>query len=88
MNNLIKAISKNIGKKHSEETKRKRSEKLKGRQFGNNIPGSDNSHFNKKVIINGIEYNSMTEASKHLNITINCLNYRMKNWKERGYLYV
>lgn len=89
MNNLMKAVEKNTGKKQSEETKRKRSEKLKGRRFGNNIPGnSDNSHFNKKVIINGVKYNSMTEASICLNISLQCLNYRMKNWKEQGYIYV
>lgn len=88
MNNLKKAITKNIGRKHSEETKRKRSEKLKGRQFGNNIPGSDNSHFNKKVSINSIQYNSMTEASANLNILLQCLSYRMKYWQKRGYLYV
>lgn len=88
MNNLRKAVAKNIGRKHSEETKRKRSEKLKGRQFGNNILGSDNSHFNKKVSINGVEYNSMTEASISLNISLQCLSYRMKHWKQRGYLYV
>jgi len=88
MKNLMKAVRHNIGKKQSEETKKKRSDKLKGRRFGNNIPGSNNDHFNKKVKINQITYNSLTEAAKDLNVTIQCLYYRMKNWENRGYEYV
>ena len=88
MKNLMKAVEHNTGKKQSEETKKKRSEKLKGRRFGNNIPGSNNSHFNKKIKIKDIDYESLTDASKQLNISLQCLHYRMKNWKDRGYEYV
>jgi hypothetical protein len=88
MKNLMKAVEHNTGKKQSEETKKKRSEKLKGRRFGNNIPGSNNSHFNKKIKIKDIVYESLTDASKQLNISLQCLHYRMKNWKDRGYEYV
>ena len=88
MKNLMKAVACNTGKKQSEETKRKRSEKLKGKRFGNNIPGSNNNHFNKKVKIDNITYDSLTQAAQHLNISIQCLSYRLKNWKKRGYEYV
>jgi len=88
MKNLMKAVEHNTGKKQSEESKKKRSNKLKGRRFGNNIPGGNNDHFNKEVKINDIIYKSLTEASKDLNISLQCLYYRMKNWKNRGYEYV
>ena len=88
MKNLMKAVACNTGKKQSEETKRKRSEKLKGKRFGNNIPGSNNNHFNKNVKIDNITYDSLTQAAQHLNISIQCLSYRLKNWKKRGYEYV
>ena len=88
MKNLMKAVEYNTGRKQSEETQEKKRRKLKGKRFGNNIPGVSNSHLNKKVKIKDTTYESLTDAAKDLNISLQCLHYRMKNWKNRGYEYV
>lgn len=89
MNNLNKASESNKGKKHSEETCRKRSESLKGRSFGHKYESGEKHPNSKKICINGKEYISQQEASKDLGITVQAISYRMKNWgKERGYYYV
>jgi hypothetical protein len=79
--NLMKAVAYNTGRKQSEETKKKRSDKLKGRRFGNNIPGSNNDQFNKKVMVDGVIYKSQKVASDALGISEQCFHYRLKNWK-------
>jgi hypothetical protein len=56
----------NLGKKQSEETRKKRSENGKGKG-------------GKKIIIDGITYNTITEAANKLNITLTMLHYRIKS---------
>ena len=88
MENLNKATQKNIGRKHSEETCRKKREALKGRSFGHKYEGGENHPNSKKISINGKVYISQQEAADDLGITIQAVSYRMKNWgKERGYEY-
>jgi len=89
MENLNKATQKNIGRKHSEETCRKKSEALKGRSFGHKYEGGEKHPNSKKVSINGKVYVSQQEAADDVGITIQGLSYRMKHWgSERGYEYV
>lgn len=89
MNNLNKASESNKGKKHSEETRRKRSESLKGRSFGHKYEGGENHPNSKKISINGKEYISQQEAADDLEVTVQAISYRMKHWGEkRGYCYV
>lgn len=52
------------GKTHSEETRKKMSEKAKGRKSKNS----------KKITINGVTFNSLTEASKILKISLYKIN--------------
>jgi group I intron endonuclease len=68
------------GKKHSNETKRKLSEKRTGTYNGEqNIP----------IIIDNIEYRSAGEASKKLNIPMVTIRWRVlsKNKKFENYIY-
>jgi len=89
MKNLNKATQKNIGRKHTEETCRKKSEALKGRSFGHKYEGGEKHPNSKKVFINGKVYVSQQEAADDVGITIQGLSYRMKHWgPERGYQYV
>jgi hypothetical protein len=89
MENLNKAIMKNIGKKHSEETCKKRSEALKGRSFGHKYESGEKHPNSKKICINGKIYVSQQEAANDLKITVQAVSYRMRTWrKERGYCYV
>lgn len=60
-----------FGKKHSEDTKSKLSEIAKNR---NRLPGNS-----RTVIIDGEEYESLTEASRNLDVTPGLIVYRMKN---------
>ncbi len=84
--NLMKAVAYNTGRKQSEETQEKKRAKLKGRRFGNNIPGSNNDQFKKKVMVDGVIYNSQRDAAAALGITEHCFFHRLKHWgKERGY---
>ena len=89
MENLNRATQKNIGRKHSEETCRKKSEALKGRSFGHKYEGGEKHPNSKKVFVNGKTYVSQQEAADDIGITIQGLSYRMKHWgPERGYEYV
>lgn len=56
------------GKTHSEQTRKKISEKNKG-----NIPPNA-----KEIIIDGVEYRSLAEASRQLNIPVPTIHYRIK----------
>jgi hypothetical protein len=88
MNNLMKAVKNNTGRKQSEETCRKKSEALKGRNVGHSYEGGERHPNSKRVNINGVSYVSQQEASEKLGITIQGISYRMKNWgPERGYCY-
>lgn len=58
------------GKKHSEETKQKIREKHLGKYNGNQ---------EKIIIIENIEYKSLAEASRLLNIHIMTIHYRIKS---------
>lgn len=89
MNNLNKATAANIGRKHSAETCRKKSEALKGRSFGHKYEGGEKHPNSKKIMIEGVEFVSQQEAAEALGITIQAISYRMRNWgPERGYEYV
>ena len=82
----MKAVAYNTGRKQSKETQEKKRAKLKGRRFGNNIPGSNNDQFKKKVMVDGVIYNSQRDAAAALGITEHCFYHRLKHWgKERGY---
>ena len=84
--NLMKAVAYNTGRKQSKETQEKKRAKLKGRRFGNNIPGSNNDQFKKKVMVDGVIYNSQKDASDALGISEQCFYYRLNHWgPERGY---
>ena len=62
-----------IRKKHSEESKKMMSENKKGKISSNRI----------KITIDGVIYNSMTEASKKLNLNINTISKRVKSNDEK-----
>lgn len=62
-----------VRKKHSEESKKMMSENKKGKISSNGI----------KITINGVIYNSMTEASKKLNLNINTISKRVKSNDEK-----
>lgn len=57
------------GKRHTEETKKKLSEVNKGRKPPNRIP----------FIINGVRYESLSDANKELGIHITTIRYRLKS---------
>ena len=89
MTHLEKAIQSSIGRKHSEETKRKKSEALKGRKFGNNCLGKDGVYYSVRVRVHGIEYKFQTLAAEACGISLQGLVYRMKKWgPEKGYEYI
>lgn len=64
------------GKTHTDEFKKKLSEKMKGKP---------NTRDSKKVSIDGIIYNSYTEASKILGCTTSTISNRVKNIKFINY---
>lgn len=69
-----------FGKQHSDETKKKLSEKMEGKYNGEqNIP----------VVIDDIEYRSAGEASKILGIPMITIRWRVrsKNRKFENYKY-
>ena len=69
------------GRKHTEETKNKMR----------NLKLGKNSNNCKKIIVNGKEYNSMTECSKDLGISLthlhNIINGKRKNILNLEVLY-
>lgn len=67
------------GKKHTEETKKKISDNTKGR-----IPSNT-----RKVMVNGIEYESATKAGKLLGVVTATITHRIKsnNRLYDGYFY-
>lgn len=67
------------GREHSEETKRKLSEQRKGIKPTNSRP----------VMIDGVEYESVTEASRRLNVVPGTIIHRIKskNVKYKDYYY-
>ena len=69
------------GKQHSEETKKRLSQLALNRNY---LPGNS-----RPVMINGIEYESLTEASRQLKTSPALIVYRMKSNKTRysGYHY-
>lgn len=85
-----------FGKRHSEETKAIISKKNKGKLKG--VPKSEeqvkkmrnNSPKNTSVVINGVEYISISEASRSLNIDRKTISYRIKssNSKFSGYNFI
>ena len=70
-----------FGKKHSEENIQKSSERM---------TGTYNGEQNKPIVIDGIEYMSLGEASKILKILIGTIRHRVlsKNPKYKNYHYV
>ncbi|MGG0177265.1 NUMOD3 domain-containing DNA-binding protein [Gottfriedia acidiceleris] len=68
-----------FGRKHSDEVKRKLSEQKKGYKPLNS----------RIVIIDGVEYESITEASRQLNVVPATIIYRIKskNNKFNNYKY-
>lgn len=89
MNNLMKAVEYNTGRKHSKETCEKKRQALLGRSFGHKWEGGEDHPNSKRVRVLGKEYVSQQEAADALNITIQGLAYRMKHWgPKRGYEYV
>lgn len=69
-----------FGKSHTNETKAKISEFRKGKYFGNQ---------NTPVTIDGVDYNSLAEASKILGISVATIRWRVlsKNKKFEAYRY-
>lgn len=68
------------GKQHSEETKKKLSEKRKGKYHGGQ---------NKPIVIDGVDYESYGQASKNLGIPSLTIRWRVlsKNPKYKNYHY-
>lgn len=69
------------GRQHSEETKKRLSEIASNRET---LPTNS-----RPVVINGIEYESLTEASRQLKVSPALIIYRMRSDKTRysGYYY-
>lgn len=65
------------GKQHKEEVKKAISEKMKGRKPPNR----------KRVEINGIQFDSLSDASKELNIPSPTIHWRINKGIE-GYKYL
>ncbi len=65
------------GKKHTEETKKKISQKNKGRLPANTL----------EIMINDVEYISLAEASRQLNIPVPTICYRLKSKNYSLYEY-
>lgn len=85
----------NIGKITSSAIKQKISKSLKGRKFTDthklNISiatkGKPHIGSRKRIIIDGIKYNSLTEASTKLNLTTSIIHYRLNSKKYDTYNY-
>ena len=71
-----------FGKKHSEETKQKWSEKRKAMKI--------KSPLAKRVVANGIEYRSLTDAGLALGVVKDMITYRIKSDLDKysNYYYV
>lgn len=69
------------GKTHSEKAKRKISKKRKGSYNGNQ---------EKPIMIDGVEYKSLAEASRKLNIPTSTICYKLKSLipKNKNYKYI
>ena len=77
-------LSPNYGKKHSEETKLKMRKKAIGRKLSDN----QIEKMSHKIIIDGIEYPSMSEASRMLNICTKTISNRANNPKFTNYQFI
>lgn len=71
-----------FGKKHTEEYKKRMSEKIK--TLGLKPPNS------RKVSVDGVEYESLTEGARQLGIGPALMFYRLKSKKDKysGYQYI
>jgi len=74
----------------SEETRKKLSEAHKGRKLSAEQKQKikQNSKPKRKVLINGIEYESLMEASRQLNLKPNIILSRLKTKKQINYIYL
>jgi group I intron endonuclease len=79
-NAKLKVGNKNpfYGKNHTQETKNKMSINKKGKYFGKQ---------NKKIIIDNIEYFSLSDASNKLNLHKTTIAYRVKSKNFNNYSY-
>jgi group I intron endonuclease len=75
------------GKNHTEEVKQKISDHHTG--SGNPMFGKSGalSPTSKKVIVDGIQYDSLTLAGQSLGVTRKVVEYRIKSEKYQGYRY-
>lgn len=75
------------GKNHTEEVKQKLSNMRSG--SGNTMYGKSGSlsPTSKKVIVDGVQYDSLTLAGQSLGVTRKVVEYRIKSEKYQGYRY-
>jgi len=76
------------GKKHSDETKQKISKILTGKKHSDETKQkiSENNGISRPVIINGKQYDSITQAEKYLKLGRNMVSKRIKN-RQPGYCF-
>lgn len=58
-----------------------------GKEKPDNVIKSIVDANSKKIIVNGISYNSITECSKSLGIKINTIHYRLNSERQSDYFY-
>jgi hypothetical protein len=73
------------GSKLSEEHKNKISKSLKGKMIGEK---NGMWRKGKKILVDGVVYNSITECSKTLNIHVKTITYRLNNKNKIGWDYI
>lgn len=94
ISNRMMGNSYNKGNKHSEETKRRISEGNLGKCKGKKVSKETRKKISesrmgikpstcKKVMINGIEYESITDASNKLDIKLTTLWHRINSYSEK-----
>ena len=62
--------------------------KPKKKEVKNANPNKFYGNKNKKIVIEGVEYSSLSEASNILNIDRGTIRYRLRNIKNKEYIYI
>lgn len=62
--------------------------KPKKKEVKNTNPNKFYGNKNKKIVIEGVEYSSLSEASNILNIDRGTIRYRLRNIKNKEYIYI
>jgi len=62
--------------------------KPKKKEVKNTDPNKFYGNKNKKIVIEGVEYSSVSDASRKLNIDRGTIRYRLRNIKNKEYIYI